>query len=131
MITATLLSIKLLKQYGKKVYSNNIQEIIKNSHPETYLILNISQKYKRDSYNKLTHIYKILKKTLKDYEPNFKITANKNIVDKAENILKELNPTSNIHTQETDQNEIYVHWEWSYYKRSIEKDTRELLWIYN
>jgi len=119
---------KLLKNYGKIVYSSAYFSLVTHISPELKNFLLILKASKKDSSEDIKHLIRIIKEKSSDYHPEFVVKTDSS--DHYQQISSFLDTTftNNTITQHTSKwNSIRVSWEWWYYKRWLEQDIKKLL----
>ncbi len=131
LVNAVLTANKLLKRYGQSIYSKTYRELVENIAPETAAVLYAAKEVNKHNAEKLRHIAKLLKNMANNYQPTFTIQSPSEVTEKLETYLQKKITNAQIDTQEIQTNMVHIAGEWSYYKRSVDKDVRTLLWLYN
>jgi len=131
LVNAVITANKLLKRYWQSIYSKAYSELVENISPETAAVLYAAKEVDKNSSDKLRHIAKLLKSMASNYQPTFTIQSPSEVTEKLETYLQNKVKDSHIDTEEIQTNMINIQGEWSYYKRSVDKDVRTLLWLYN
>lgn len=131
LVNAVTTASKLLKRYGQSIYAKTYMQLIDTTAPEASVILHVAKQANKNNAEKLRHIIKIIKTEAKNYEPTFVVQWHTGSIDKVETYLEQKIEKSHIDKQEVETNMISISGEGSYYKRSVDKDVRTLLWLYS
>jgi len=131
LVQATIAASKLLKRYGKVVYTTTYAKAIADVSPETAAILIASNDAGKATAEKLRHIVKILKNIATEYQPHFVVHGRTEIVKELDAFVHKQQKDAHIDQHTTQDDEVTISGEWFYYKRSVEKDARTILWLYN
>lgn len=131
LVQATIAASKLLKRYGKVVYSTIYIKIIEDTSPETAAILIAAKNTEKATAEKLRHIVKILKNIAENYQPHFVVHGRMEVVKELESFVHKQQKDAQVDQHTTQDDEVTVSGEGFYYKRSVEKDTRTILGLYN
>jgi hypothetical protein len=131
LIDAVIIASKLLKRYGQAIYTKGYNQLIENIAPEASVILHAAKQANKNSTEKLRHITKLLKSMTTEYKPTFVIQSNQDTIEKVESYLLQKVENAQIDKQTTQTNMVNINGEGLYYKRSVDKDVRTLLWLYN
>jgi len=118
----------LRKKYGKQIYTSRIIENIQQADPTTYAIIQILVHYNKHTILNLKYLISYIRKNIKNYIPNFTITAPTKYT--TETITKHINkqfPNNSINTQDTIDIGISIAGEWRHYKRNLNQDIQKLL----
>lgn len=131
LVDATIVASKLLKRYGQAVYSTTYTQVIQESSPEAAAVLIAAKDTGKSTPEKLRHIVKILKNIAKNYKPHFVVQGRDAVVKELESFVHKQQQNAQIDTHTSQDDTVTISGEGFYYKRSVEKDTRTILWLYN
>jgi len=131
LVDAAIVASKLLKRYGQAIFSSSYAQAIQEASPEAAAILIAAKNTGKATAEKLRHIVKILKNTAENYQPHFVVHGRTEIVNELESFVHKQQKDALVDQHTTQDDEITVSGEWFYYKRSVDKDTRTILGLYN
>ena len=119
---------KLLKKYGKRLFSPTMLEVIKKSDVAVHGLLCLLVLYKKSNLLAINNTIKELKKR-PDYVPNFDIyiiedSSKQAIQDKITSKF----PGSVLNLHQNINLWIEINWEGWHYKRNIDQDLQRILW---
>lgn len=131
LVDAAIIASKLLKRYGQAIYSSSYAQAIQDASPEAAAILIAAKNTGKATAEKLRHIVKILKNTAENYQPHFIVHGRTEVVKELESFVHKQQKDALVDQYTTQNDEITVSGEGFYYKRSVDKDTRTILGLYN
>ncbi len=131
LVQATIAASKLLKRYGKVVYTTTYAKVIADASPEAAAILIAANNAGKATPEKLRHIVKILKTIATEYQPHFIVHGRTEIVKELDAFVHKQEKDAHVDQHTTQDDVVTVSGEGYYYKRSIEKDARTILGLYN
>lgn len=131
LVQATIAASKLLKRYGKVVYTTTYAKVIADASPETAAVLIAANNAGKATPEKLRHIVKILKTIATEYQPHFVVHWRAEIVKELDAFVHKQEKDAHVDQHTTQDDVVTVSGEGYYYKRSIEKDARTILGLYN
>jgi hypothetical protein len=131
LVDAAIVASKLLKRYGQAIYSSGYTQAIQETSPEAAAILIAAKNAGKSTAEKLRHIVKILKNTAENYQPHFVVHGRTEVIKELESFVHKQQKDAHVDQHTTQDDELTISGEGFYYKRSVEKDTRTILGLYN
>lgn len=123
-----VVSEKLIKKYGKLLFVSEVLEQIKKESIDLYYFLLLLKSSKKTSVTNIKIIISLLKKQSKNYSSEFVVSVDTSVDQGPIQKYLEMNfDASLIEHKIVEGEEVFVAWEWRYYKRSLEQDVKKLL----
>lgn len=119
---------KLLKKYGKIVYSKDFANSIKDISSEVYNLLFALKVSSKDDKNTIKNIIMLIKRMAKDYNPQFVVkTDSKTHNTQIQDFLNKKFEDWNVSLESNSEEGVSVSGEGRYYQRSLDQDVKKLL----
>lgn len=128
LVTYFVIGSKLLKTYGKVIYTESYSKIINNISPDLWRVILMLKLSKKDHPEDIKNLIRLIKSRSKNYTPEFTIKTDSE--EHYTQIVSYLNENfeGNTTTKHTSMwNSIRVSGEWWYYKRWLSQDIQKIL----
>ncbi len=117
---------KLTKRHGKILYTKKYIDEISIVDKSLSNLIFLLNEVNKTEYKDIIKLISIIKSTQDSYKPEFMIHAPKEYKEIKEYLQKKFKD-SKIHSKIVDNIWIKIHWEWRYYKKSLDSDLERIL----